>query len=119
MGRRFSGFESAIRSRRDGPLRAKILGPTEMLSKERWKKQMAGGGWHGGGRGGGGSDAECAAGLRCDAGEHHQRPDANRRGRVLWGSEARFDPGSTGTGSAADRGGGGGRPEPGAEIGRA
>src|ERR1035438_637976 len=51
MGRRFSGFESAIRSRRDGPLRAKILGPTEMLSKERWKKQMADGAYRAGAAG--------------------------------------------------------------------
>src|ERR1035437_6073344 len=42
---------------------------------------------------GGGSAAEGGASLRSDGGEHHQRPEANGRGRVLRGPEAGFDSG--------------------------
>ena len=76
----------------------------------------AGGGWHGSGPAGGGSAAEGGARLRSDGGKHHERPEADGRGRVLRGPEAGFDPGLTGaaaTRGAADRGRIGARSGPG------
>src|ERR1035437_5053040 len=81
-------------------------GPSDAMARVG-RPVPPGGGWHGGGQAGSGSTAEGAARLRGDAGEHHQRPEANGGRGVLRGSEAGFDSGTTGaaaTQSAADRG---------------